>query len=107
MAPGSHGAAPLAARLVDLHLLAVGELPHRVERSGDDLIAFLQARDHLEEAFAGDADLDRYEYRSSLADREYTLCLLARLSRGRLGGRHAGLNRRATPAADGRRLVNE
>src|SRR3989442_782920 len=100
--------AAFAARFLDLHRVAVGELPHRVERPRDDAVTFAQAREHLEIAFAGDADLDRHEHRSPLADDEHPFCFLARLSGRRLGGRHAGLDRGgATSAARGRRLVNE
>ena len=38
-----------------LHGVAVLQVAHRVERARDDLVALLQAVEHLEVAFAGDA----------------------------------------------------
>ena len=77
----------LAFERLHPHRIAVGHAAHVVVRTGDHLIAGLDARQHLEVAIAGDADLDRHELGASVADDEDAFGLLARLpgssSRGR------------------------
>ncbi len=50
------------------HRIAVEQVAHRVERAGDHPVAFLQTRQHLEVALAGDADLDWHELGLAVAD---------------------------------------
>src|SRR4029077_8564692 len=51
----------LLLSVVHLDQVAIAHSAHGIVRSGDHLVARLDAREHLEELVAGDAHLDRHE----------------------------------------------
>src|SRR6185295_18890695 len=76
---GSGGALPALLHIIHLHQIAVGHAPHRVVRAGDHLVAALEAAQHLEVLVAGNAHLDREEFRAAVAHQEHALHFLPRL----------------------------
>src|SRR5688572_22949172 len=82
--PGRVPLLPAAGRLLEPDLRAVGEAPHRVERSRDDLVVLRHAREHLEEPLTGNTDLDRHEHRATVPKGEYALGLHPRVAGRRL-----------------------
>src|SRR4051794_32360618 len=68
-------------RRLDLHRIGVEQSAHRVVRPRDDLIARLQAREHLEVAIARDPHLDGHVLHDAGSDDEHALGLLPCLAR--------------------------
>src|SRR5688572_3180518 len=91
-----------------LHGIADKHPAHGVERTGYDLIAFLQSREHLEITLAGDAGLDDHERRLAVFHHEHAFglfALFARLQLHRHRGRWRRLRRTELEPSSGRTLV--
>src|ERR1044071_1586072 len=92
-------------RRVDLDRGPVGDLPHGVEWTGDDLVTGFQPGEHLEVALAGDADLHRHEHDLRVTDDEDAFRLLPGLTGRRVRRRRRrrrGSRGAEEPALDGR-----
>src|SRR5581483_4824490 len=92
--------------VIHLHRVAIAHAADGVVRTGDDLVARLQAAQHLEAFVPGNAKLDRHELGLVAAEHEDAFRFLARLSRLQLLGRGNRFDRR-TPALVDFRLTDD
>src|SRR5262244_2835294 len=104
--------APIGRSLLDLFVVqpyevAVFQPAYGVVRPGDDLIAHLEAGQHLEILVAGNSHLDRDEFGVPVPHQENPLGLFAGLTRLELGGCRGLLERAAAAPLVGARPTND